>query len=213
MQDYRTLAGKSEARIVEKKSEFIATAAPVSAEAEALAVLEAVRAAHRTASHNVYAYVLRENARQRYSDDGEPQKTAGLPVLSVITHAGLTDCIVVVTRYFGGTLLGTGGLVRAYTRAAQGAIAAAGVQCVQSLVTLRFSVEYALFEQAKRLLEAAGAKVEEPVFGQQVELSAHMPAGTEGPLLEQLSELGRGSLHVQVGEPFYGVASPPSAGT
>ena len=88
-------------------------------------MLEHVRAANRTARHTVYAYVLRQGGRTRYSDDGEPAKTAGTPVLEAIGHAGLSDVIVVVTRYFGGILLGTGGLVRAYTAAASGALAAA----------------------------------------------------------------------------------------
>ena len=118
MEDYRTIDGRAIAEVEEKHSRFIALAAFADSEEKALAVLEEVRAANRTARHNVYAYVLREGARVRYSDDGEPAKTAGLPVLEAIRHAGLTDCIVVVTRYFGGILLGTGGLVRAYTESA-----------------------------------------------------------------------------------------------
>ena len=102
MEDYRTIAGRSTAEVEEKHSRFIALAAFADSEEKALAVLDEVRAAHRTARHNVYAYVLRQGSRTRYSDDGEPAKTAGLPVLDAIRHAGLTDCIVVVTRYFGG---------------------------------------------------------------------------------------------------------------
>ena len=125
MEDYRTIQGVSLAEIEEKRSRFIARAAFADSEEKALAVLAAVRAEHRTARHNVYAYMLREGSRTRYSDDGEPAKTAGLPVLEAIRHAGVTDCIVVVTRYFGGTLLGTGGLVRAYTESASQALAPA----------------------------------------------------------------------------------------
>ena len=116
MADYKTIRGTATFEYEEKRSRFIATASFADTEEKALAVLNAVRAANRTARHNVYAYVL-QNGRTRYSDDGEPAKTAGTPVLETIGHAGVADVIVVVTRYFGGILLGTGGLVRAYTAA------------------------------------------------------------------------------------------------
>ncbi len=203
MEDYKTLGAAAGASITEKKSEFIALAAPARSEDEALAVLEAVKKAHRTASHHVYAYQLRQGARQRYSDDGEPAKTAGLPVLSVITGAGLQDVMVVVTRYFGGTLLGTGGLVRAYTAAAQAALAAADILQMRLCVRLAFCLPYPLYEQAQRLLQAAGARVEEPVFAGEVELAATLPAGEELALLEKLRELSRGGLTPQLSEPFY----------
>ena len=111
MADYKTIRGTATFEYEEKRSRFIATASFADTEEKALAVLNAVRAANRTARHNVYAYVL-QNGRTRYSDDGEPAKTAGTPVLETIGHAGVADVIVVVTRYFGGILLGTGGLVR-----------------------------------------------------------------------------------------------------
>ena len=114
MAAYKTIAARAEAEIVEKKSRFIGQIAPVATEEEALAFIAEVKAAHRMARHNVYAYVLR-GGRVRYTDDGEPAKTAGMPTLQAIQHAGLEDVAVVVTRYFGGILLGTGGLVRAYT--------------------------------------------------------------------------------------------------
>ena len=117
MEDYRTIRGTATGEYEEKKSRFIASLSFAESEEAAVAFLEQVRAANRTARHNVYAYRLRENNRERYSDDGEPAKTAGTPALEVLQHSGLTDLIVVVTRYFGGVLLGTGGLVRAYTTA------------------------------------------------------------------------------------------------
>ena len=103
MEAYKTIQGTAQARIEEKKSEFIAHAAFADTEEKALAFLNGIRAKHRTANHNVYAYILRDGARMRYSDDGEPAKTSGLPTLEAIRHAGLVDCIVVTTRYFGGT--------------------------------------------------------------------------------------------------------------
>ena len=117
MEDYRTVRGTAIGEYEEKKSRFIAQLSFADSEEKAVAFLEQVRAANRTARHNVYAYRLREGNRERYSDDGEPAKTAGTPALEVLQHSGLTDLIVVVTRYFGGVLLGTGGLVRAYTTA------------------------------------------------------------------------------------------------
>ena len=115
MEDYRTIRGTATGEYEEKKSRFIAQLSFADSEEKAVAFLEQVRAANRTARHNVYAYRLREGNRERYSDDGEPAKTAGTPALEVLQHSGLTDLVVVITRYFGGVLLGTGGLVRAYT--------------------------------------------------------------------------------------------------
>ena len=108
MESYRTVQGTAEAELEDRRSRFIAQLSFADTEEKALAFLDTVRARHKTASHNVYAYVLREGARMRYSDDGEPQKTSGLPTLEAIRHAGVTDCVIVTTRYFGGTLLGTG---------------------------------------------------------------------------------------------------------
>ena len=141
--------------------------------------------------------------RDSYSDDGEPAKTAGLPVLGAIQHAGLTDCIVVVTRYFGGTLLGTGGLVRAYTESAARALAAARVVTVRACVTLSLELEYSLYERAVLLLQNAGAKLAEPEFGQLVTLRATLPAGAEAPLLPAFAELTRGAAAPRVSPPFY----------
>ena len=134
MEEYRTIEGTATAEIEEKRSKFLSRISFADTEEKALAVLNEVRAQHRTANHNVYAYVLRDGMRTRYSDDGEPAKTSGLPTLEAIRHAGLADCIVVTTRYFGGTLLGTGGLVRAYTAAAAAAISQAKVLCVRVCV-------------------------------------------------------------------------------
>ena len=143
MTDYMTIRGKTTFEYEEKRSRFIATAAFAGTEEAALAVLQAVRAANRTARHNVYAYVL-QNGRTRYSDDGEPAKTAGTPVLEAIRHAGVSDVIVVVTRYFGGILLGTGGLVRAYTAAAAGALQTAERVSMRQVVECRLRVPYSI---------------------------------------------------------------------
>ena len=165
--------------------------------------LNSIRAQHRTARHNVYAYVLREGGRMRYSDDGEPAKTAGLPVLESIQHAGLTDCIVVVTRYFGGILLGTGGLVRAYTESAASGLRAAKIVTVRSCVKLTVEVDYSLYERAMLLLQGAGAQVDEPVFADKVTLTATLPAGQEAGLPTAFQELSRGAVTPRISQPFY----------
>ena len=202
MNDYRTIRGASVAEIEEKHSRFIASAAFADTEEKALAVLNAVRAANRTARHNVYAYVL-QNGRTRYSDDGEPAKTAGTPVLETIGHAGVSDVIVVVTRYFGGILLGTGGLVRAYTAAASGALQAAELVSMRLVVDCSLRVPYALFEQAQRMIAASGARLEEPVFDDAVTLCWRMPAGEEAALCGKLGELTRGAAEVSVSAAMY----------
>ena len=203
MEDYRTVRGVAVGEYEEKKSRFIAQVSSAASEAEALAFLESVRAANRTARHNVYAYRLREGSRERYSDDGEPAKTAGTPCLEVLQHSGLTDLIVVVTRYFGGVLLGTGGLVRAYTTATSRALEAAQIVTVRSVTALEVTVDYSLYERADLLIRAAGARLDEPEFTDRVTLRWQMPEGTEAPLLEQLRELTRGAAEVAVSKPFY----------
>ena len=203
VEDYRTIRGTAAGEYEEKKSRFIAQLSFADSEEAALAFLEQVRQANRTARHNVYAYRLRADHRERYSDDGEPAKTAGTPALEVLQHSGLTDLIVVITRYFGGVLLGTGGLVRAYTTATSRALANAEVVTVRSVIELCVELDYSLYDRAAVLITASGAKMAEPLFTDRVTLRWQMPEGTQGPLLEQLRELTRGSGQVQVSEPFY----------
>ena len=185
MEDYRTIRGTAIGEYEEKKSRFIAQLSFADSEEKAVAFLEQVRAANRTARHNVYAYRLREGSRERYSDDGEPAKTAGTPALEVLQHSGLT------------------GLVRAYTTATSRALEAAEVVTVRSVVALDVTVDYGLYERADLLIKAAGGKLAEPEFTDKVTLRWQMPEHTEGPLLTQLQELTRGTANVTVSEPFY----------
>jgi uncharacterized YigZ family protein len=151
---YTTLAKDGTATLVEKRSEFIGYAKPVNNEDEAAAFVMSIKKKHADARHNVFAYVLRGGALKRYSDDGEPQGSAGMPVLDVICKNGLDGAAVVVTRYFGGILLGTGGLVRAYSSAASAAIADAGIICNSELVG-------ELFEAAKKAEVLAQADIKD----------------------------------------------------
>ena len=203
MPDYQTIRGISTFEYEEKRSRFIASAAFADTEEAALAHLNRIKAANRTARHNVYAYVLREGGRTRYSDDGEPAKTAGTPVLEAIGHAGLSDVIVVVTRYFGGVLLGTGGLVRAYTAAASGALQSAELVSMRLVVDCKVRVSYAQFEQAQRIIAAAETRLDEPIFDDAVTLCWRMPAGQEETLRTALNELTRGGAEVEISAPQY----------
>ena len=207
MASYCTTQGRARAEIVEKKSRFIATVQHVETEEEALAFLDEIRSEHRMARHNVYAYVLRENGRVRYSDDGEPQKTAGMPTLEAIQHAGLTDVAVVVTRYFGGILLGTGGLVRAYTTATQRAIEAAreaGLVVEKTLVVgVEVGVPYAMFDRVRDLAERSGAHVASCDYAADVTLSLVFRAGEETPFVDAMRELMDGQDVCLVGEPEF----------
>ena len=127
-ENFVTLAGVGEGEYEEKNSVFIGYAAPINSEEEALEIIKSKKKEYYDARHNVWAYILPDGVTQRYSDDGEPQGTGGMPTLSVISKRGVCGACVVVTRYFGGTLLGAGGLVRAYTQAASSAMDAAGIK-------------------------------------------------------------------------------------
>ena len=145
MNGYKTVEEESVAEFTEKKSRFIGYACPVKTEDEALAFVNKIKKKHADARHNVYAYVVRENNVQRFSDDGEPQGTAGIPVLDTIRKQELTDIALVVTRYFGGILLGGGGLVRAYGHAASIAIDAAKPIYMSYSAIYRVKVSYTLW--------------------------------------------------------------------
>ncbi len=166
--DYITVKSHSSYTFVEKKSEFIGYCAPVKTEEEAVAFVNSIKKKHSDARHNCYAYVLREGFASRYSDDGEPHGTAGMPILDAIRKAGITDVAVVVTRYFGGILLGTGGLVRAYTAAAVGAIKEAGIAEVGTFSLLRVKANYSDYQKLMPLVSAVNAKTEESDFGTDV---------------------------------------------
>lgn len=181
--DYLTLRTTAEATYTDRKSRFIGQAAPVHTEDEALAFLREIRARRWDARHHVYAYVLRSGAA-RYSDDSEPQGTAGLPTLESLTKAGLTDAVIVTTRYFGGVLLGTGGLTRAYGRAAHDAIAAAGIVRMQTCKSGRLTCGYAQYSAVCRVLALGGGTVDDTDFGQAITIRFHI-APTRLPALTQ----------------------------
>lgn len=202
---YTTIQGRAIAEIEEKKSRFIAHLAHVETEEEALAFLEEIRTEHRMARHNVYAYVLRgegASERIRYSDDGEPQKTAGLPTLQALQHAGIVNVACVVTRYFGGTLLGTGGLVRAYTQATQAALEQADLVAISRCVDLTIRLGYPLYDPFVRIAADANAKIIDTRYADDVTLCVRMLDGEQDALLLKLTELCHGQEDVAVSEPI-----------
>ncbi len=191
---YKTVKRNSEFTITEKKSEFIGVCAPVKTEAEAIACVNAVKKKHSAARHNVYAYILRENNTTRFSDDGEPHGTAGMPVLDAMRKVGITDAVVVVTRYFGGILLGTGGLVRCYTAAAAGAVKEAEVAEMGdfSLVSLR--CDYSDYQKIVPLVSANKGKIEESDFGSEVMLTVMIAETDEKRFADELTEATNGRV-------------------
>lgn len=208
MSEYATIAGRCVAEIEEKKSRFIAHLAHVESEDEALAFLEEIRAEHRMARHNVYAYILRgegTSERIRYSDDGEPQKTAGLPTLQTLQHAGLTDIACVVTRYFGGTLLGTGGLVRAYTQATQAAISESKRVTVSVCIDITLRIAYPLYDQMVRIAADCSAKTLDTQYADTVTLTLRMLEGTQEPFLAKVTELCHGQEDITISKPLNAV--------
>ena len=200
MEPYNTIDGSAIGEYEEKKSRFIAAVQHVETEEEALAFLSRIRAENPMARHNVYAYALRENNRVRYSDDGEPQKTAGIPVLSVIEHRGLKDVICVVTRYFGGTLLGTGGLVRAYTKATQEAFDAAREVTFAPCRDIVLCIGYSLYDQVSHFLSARGEQVLSSDFAADVTLELRVRTEEAADLETALTNLTNGAADILVGE-------------
>ncbi len=199
--NYKTVKVPSEFTIVEKKSEFIGACAPVKTEEEAIAFVNSIKKKHSAARHNVYAYVLRDGFTQRFSDDGEPHGTAGMPVLDSIRKADLTDVAVVVTRYFGGILLGTGGLVRAYTAAASGAVKEAGIAEVGDFSVLEIKANYSDYQKIMPLISAINAKIKDSDFGMDVIMKIMVRAEEEQSFVATLIENTNGRVSAtKVGE-------------
>lgn len=165
---YKTVAHDGEALLVEKKSKFIATVKPVDNEDDAIAFINEIKSKYSDARHNVYAYVIDENNIFRYSDDGEPQGTAGMPVLDTIRKEGLVDTAVVVTRYFGGILLGTGGLVHAYGSSAKMGIEDAKIVTRTLCDIVSVNVDYTLVGKIQYMLSSNGYMLEDTVYDNEV---------------------------------------------
>ena len=192
---YLTLAGAGQDEIVIQKSRFIGQARPCGSEEEAISFLKAVRESMRDARHHCYAYVIGKNEGiLRYSDDGEPGGTAGLPMISLIRAEKLVDCCVVVTRYFGGILLGTGGLVRAYTQACRAAIEAAGIVCMEQTMRDLCEVPYSVWDSVRYSLDRLPVQYEDVSFAAAVSFSLLSRAPDRDAVLAELQKVSGRTL-------------------
>lgn len=201
---YITAEKSAQAEITEKRSRFIAHVKPVSSEAEALDYLNAIKQKYWDARHNVYAYVLRDNNVMRYSDDGEPGGTAGVPVLEILKKESLTDIIVVVTRYFGGILLGTGGLVHAYSSAAKAGLAAAGivkmVLCREIILTCDYSMIGKIQYETAEFPDVVCGEIS---YGESVEMHVYVPTENEEIYRKNIIDKTNANVSVKLGETNY----------
>jgi len=191
-----TLAKSVSVEMEERKSVFIGHAAPVASEEEARAFIDEKRREFHDATHNVYAYLLNGGAIARYSDDGEPQGTAGVPVLNVVKLSGATDLCVVVTRYFGGILLGAGGLVRAYGASARQAVEAAGLAVFEPWSVLRVILSYSDYQKLQAAIPRLGAVEDSCDFGSDVTSVCAMLSSREEDFRRAVAELTAGRASV-----------------
>lgn len=197
-QPYNRLASEARIEFTEQRSRFIGLGRPVADESEALAYLEAVKNEFPDARHHVYAYTLsRDQFLQRFSDDGEPSGTAGAPVLNILQRNGLSQSILVVVRYFGGILLGTGGLTRAYGSAAALCVQAAGIVRMLPCLNYQVVLSYADYDALTRLVTKFGARITATGFGLDVDIEISVPLEQAEDFLFQVSEISRGSALVE----------------
>lgn len=194
MAGYKTLAGFGQAEFTEKKSRFICYAKHIVTETEAQAFISGICKKHWDARHNVYAYVLREGGIKRFSDDGEPQGTAGMPVLNVIEQNELTDCVLVVTRYFGGILLGGGGLVRAYSHSAKLGIDNAGAVRVESCLVLEIGCDYGCYAKIESLVRDSGGEITATDFADCVHITFKLMQSTLPAFEKKLADITNGAV-------------------
>ena len=206
MTTYLVPAGFGEAEFTEKHSRFIGRVWRTDSEQEALDRIREMREKHRDATHNVYAYIIRDNNITRYSDDGEPSGTSGMPTLNVFASEEIQNVCCVVTRYFGGTLLGAGGLVRAYSKAAKLALDAAGVSQMAQWRGFLISSDYGFYERAKRILEEYAAVIENSDFGTDVAIEALVREDRAEEFKAKLIDASNGkALCEDIGSQFLGV--------
>ncbi len=206
LERFKTILNQGEAEIIEKKSRFIATVRPVKTEEEAKVFVEEIKKKYWNATHNVFAYQIGENNElQRFSDDGEPQGTAGIPVLNILRTEEIKNAAIVVTRYFGGTLLGTGGLVRAYGKAAKEGLLAAGV--VEQIRYCVFYIETNYSDSGKVQYELlqAGHVIYDTVYTNVVEYMVLVEKTIHDVFVSHMTDVTKGQANIIESEECYGV--------
>lgn len=197
MTGYRIPAGPGEAEFTEKRSRFLGHLRPVESEEEARAFITEMKKKYYDARHNCWCYIIR-NGPERYSDDGEPQGTAGIPMLEVLRREEIYNAVCVVTRYFGGVLLGAGGLLRAYTRSTGDALAAAGISQIRCWMELELACSYAMAERLKLETAAFGGVVAEMEYGAAVTLKVLVPEEKSRDLSGRIFDVSSGSVTARV---------------
>ena len=200
---YRTIKKPNNITFTERRSEFISYLCPVHTNDEAVAFINEIKSLHRKATHNVYAYILRDNNITRYSDDGEPQGTAGVPVLDILQKNELTDICCVVTRYFGGILLGGGGLVRAYSTSAKLAVEDAEIMDMCECYRISFSMDYNLYSKVAYFLpqyevKELSSKFEDNIFLELLVKEEHFE-----PLKAKLTDVSNGKIEIEESEKLF----------
>ena len=202
MDEYLVPSEYGEDEFVEKKSRFIGRIWPVETEEEALVRIQEMKKKHYDATHNCWAYIIRDGA-VRFSDDGEPGGTAGMPMLQVLQREGLFNAVCVVTRYFGGILLGAGGLVRAYTKGAKIAVDAAGKSMKRVWTVLYVPCPYSFYERVRLEAEAFGGIVRKADFGAEVELELLFPEAKTQEFLDRLTDMTAGTVEsMEIGQEY-----------
>ena len=202
MDEYLVPSEYGEDEFIEKKSRFIGRIWPVETEEEALARIQEMKKKHYDATHNCWAYIIRDGA-VRFSDDGEPGGTAGMPMLQVLQREGLYNVVCVVTRYFGGILLGAGGLVRAYTKGAKIAVDAAGKSMKRVWTVLYVPCPYSFYERVRLEAEAFGGIVRKADFGAEVELELLFPEAKTQEFLDRLTDMTAGTVEsMEIGQEY-----------
>ena len=197
-ESYLVPAGYGEGRYEDRKSKFIGDLYFVESQEQAIELLNEVKAKYRDARHHCYAYIIREGNYMRYSDDGEPQGTAGMPMLDVLRRENLTNVLCVVTRYFGGVLLGTGGLVRAYTKSTQLALENAGINEVNRYAVVLITCPYSLLGTVQNILPEHNCIVDETDYAADVTLTATLSEDGTAALEEALRDATSASVDMEI---------------
>ena len=198
MPSYKTVKKRAHDEFTEKRSRFIGYVCPVQTVEEANGFISEIKQKHWDAKHNVYAYILRDGNIKKYSDDGEPQGTAGMPALNVLQKEGLTDCVLVVTRYFGGILLGGGGLVRAYSHAAKLAVDAGGTVTRAECSIVKIRCDYTFYGRLASLIPEQGGIVEDTAFEDAVTVKMRIPQELEPAFEARLVDLSNGTCRGEI---------------
>ncbi len=204
MDKYNTVAAEATSEFTEKKSRFISHISPVSCESEALDYIEKIKKQYWDARHNVYAYIIGNNSDlQRYSDDGEPQGTGGIPMLEVLRGEKLTNTVAVVTRYFGGTLLGTGGLVRAYTKGAKDGITAAGIITKVLYTRINVTVDYTAGGKVQYAILQGGYRLEDTIYTENICYVVFIEKPEKDIFIKNITNLTGGKAKIDIGDEIW----------